>query len=175
MAYRLKLDSKWRGIHNVFNECLLHPYTKGVFPSQKAIPPPPPDIINGVEEQEIEDILASRERRNRIEYLISWKGYPSEENEWIPEHNLANAPDAIRDFHCSHPTAPRPEKRLHLHYHADIPDAPCICPICLNTPQPTTLSMSLFADPDFLEFRKQYQKYPEHMFELVPSDADITL
>ena len=58
-AYKLKLDSKWRGIHNVFNECLLHPYTKGVFQSQKTIPPPPPDIVNGVEEQEIEEILAS--------------------------------------------------------------------------------------------------------------------
>ena len=61
-AYRLKLDLKWRGIHNVFNECLLHPYTKGMFPSQKTTPPPPPDIINRVEEQEIEEILASRER-----------------------------------------------------------------------------------------------------------------
>ena len=60
-AYKLKLDSKWRGIHDVFNECLLHPYTKGMFPSQKTMPPPPPDIINGVEEQEIEEILASRE------------------------------------------------------------------------------------------------------------------
>ena len=173
-AYRLKLDPKWRGIHDVFNECLLRPYTKGVFPSQKTIPPPPPDIINGVEEQEIDEILASRERRNKIKYLVSWKGYPSEENEWISESNLSNAPDAIRDFHRSHLTAPHPEKKLRLRYQADIPDAPCVCPICLETPLPPTSSSSLFINPDFLEFRKQFQRYPENMFELVPSNADVT-
>ena len=173
-AYKLKLDPKWRGVHNVFNECLLHPYTKGAFPSQKTAPPPPPDIINGVEEQEIKEILASRERRNKIEYLVAWKGYPSEENEWITESNLANAPDSIRDFHRSHPTAPRPEKKLRLRYQANIPDAPCVCPICLDTPPTSISSSSLFVDPDFLEFRKQFQKYPESMFELVPSNADVT-
>ena len=60
--YCLKLDPKWRGIHNVFNECLFHPYHKGTFSSQKMAPPPPPDLINRVEEQEIEEILASKER-----------------------------------------------------------------------------------------------------------------
>lgn len=87
-TYHLKLDPKWHRIHNVLNECLLHPYHKGTFPSQKMIPPPPPDLINGVEEQEIEEILASKEQRGKIEYLIHWKGFPSEENEWITESNL---------------------------------------------------------------------------------------
>ena len=109
-----------------------------------------------------------------IEYLVSWKGYPTEENEWIKESNLTNAPDAIRDFHRSHPTAPRPEKKLRLRYQANIPDAPCVCPICLATPPTPLPPSSLFTDPEFLEFRKQFQKYPENMFELVPSDADVT-
>ena len=87
---------------------------------------------------------------------------------------MTNAPDAIRDFHCSHPMAPRPEKKLRLRYQANIPDAPCVCPICLDTPLPVAPPSSLFSTLDFLEFRKQYQKYPEHLFELVPSDADIT-
>ena len=127
-----------------------------------------------MEEQEIEEILASREQRNKIEYLVSWKGYPSEENEWITESHLTNAPDAIRDFHRYHPTAPRTKKKLRLQYQADVPDAPCVCPICLEIPLPAVPSSSLFSNLDFLEFRKQYQKYPENMFELVPSDADVT-
>lgn len=56
-AYELKLDSKWCGIHLVFNECLLHPYKKGEFPLQKMPPPPPPIIIPQDEEHEIEDIV----------------------------------------------------------------------------------------------------------------------
>lgn len=34
LAYKLKLDPKWCGIHLVFNECLLHPYKKGEFQLQ---------------------------------------------------------------------------------------------------------------------------------------------
>ena len=49
-AYQLKLDPKWCGIHNVFNEYLLHPYHQGMCPSQKTTPPPPSDLINRIEE-----------------------------------------------------------------------------------------------------------------------------
>ena len=60
-AYKLKLDPRWWGIHPVFHESLLHPYSIPEFPSQQKKPPPPPDLIQGVEEQEIEEILASWE------------------------------------------------------------------------------------------------------------------
>ena len=60
-AYKLKLDAKWCNIHPVFHESLLHPYAPSTFPSQQKSPPPPLDLIQGVEEQEIEEILASRE------------------------------------------------------------------------------------------------------------------
>ena len=170
-AYRLKLDPKWRGIYNVFNECLLHPYHQGTFPSQKTTPPPPPDLINEVEEQEIEEILASKERRGKIEYLVHWKGFPLEENEWITESNLKNAPDAIKEFHRFHPTAPRPKKTMNLRYSADLPDSPCTCPICEGDPIPAH-SSNLFSSPSFLSFRERYQKYPDKMFD-IPSTSGI--
>jgi len=93
---------------------------------------------------------------------VSWKGYPVEENEWIIGSNLTNATDAIKAFHRSHPTAPRPQKTLRLRYSAEIPDSPCICPICQNIPIPPPSGLS--TDPDFLAFHKQYQGYPNEMF-----------
>jgi len=122
--------------------------------SQKVPPPPPPDIINGVEEQEIEEILASQEQKGKIEYLVSWKGFPNKENKWIAADKLSNAPDIVKAYHRSHPTAPQPHKTMNLQYSADIPDSPCSCSICLHSPTPTP--SSLFSTPEFLAFRKQY-------------------
>ena len=76
------------------------------FPSQKQQPPPPPEIISGVEEAEVEYVIDSKCVGNTIHYLIHWKGFPHEENKWIPVKELANAQMAIKDFHCSNPNAP---------------------------------------------------------------------
>ena len=93
-------------IHPVFHKCLLHPYHQGDFPSQKKAPPPPPEIISGVEEAEVEYIIDSKCVGNTIHYLIHWKGFPHEENEWIPVKELTNTQTVIRDFHHSNPDAP---------------------------------------------------------------------
>lgn len=175
-AYKLKLDPKWRGVHPVFHESILHPYTAPSFPSQKAKPPPPPDIIQGVEEHEIEEILASRERRGNIEYLIAWKGFPAEENEWIMASKLANAEEAVKGFHRTHPTAPRPQKRLKLRYNAQEPDPPCSCLICVpahSSSTPFTLSSDLFSSPKFLEFRSRFRRFDNSFFDF-PCAADVT-
>ena len=115
-TYKLKLDLKWHGVHPVFHKPLLHPYSIPSLASQKKPPLPPPDLIQGVEEQEIEEILASQERHRKIEYLISWKGFPSEENEWIIASKMTHMEDAIKDFHQTHPTVPHPQKQMQLQY-----------------------------------------------------------
>ncbi|PFH45171.1 hypothetical protein AMATHDRAFT_162323 [Amanita thiersii Skay4041] len=41
---------------------------------------PPPDLVDGAEEYEVEEILDSRVRRGRkLEYLVKWFGYLMEE------------------------------------------------------------------------------------------------
>ncbi|PFH44626.1 hypothetical protein AMATHDRAFT_116671, partial [Amanita thiersii Skay4041] len=41
---------------------------------------PPPDLKNGDEEWEVEEVRDSRVRQGgQIEFLVKWKGYPTEE------------------------------------------------------------------------------------------------
>jgi len=79
-AYRLKLPSTWK-IHPVFHVSKLTIYHR----QGTAACPPPPDIIEGEPQQEIEDILDRRVRRGKPQYLVKWHGFPMEENEWKSE------------------------------------------------------------------------------------------
>jgi hypothetical protein len=51
----------------------------------------PPDLINDEEEYEVEAVLAHKETDKRRHYLVSWKGYSTASNKWVPQENLANA------------------------------------------------------------------------------------
>ena len=161
-SYRLKLDKTWRNIHPVFHECLLHPYHSGEFPSQQTKPPPPPDIISGVEEAEIEYVIDSKRVGNTIHYLIHWKGFPREDNEWIPVKELTNAQGAIKDFHRQNPDAPRPAIVIRRHTKSNDPD--CSCPLCLGIPPPTP--SSLFTTNEFKHFRKKYNHLDNSLFDI---------
>jgi hypothetical protein len=105
-AYKLKLPASWK-IHPVFNEYLLTPHVEPRFPSQKQDQPPLPEIVNNDLEYEVEEILDSRMRRSKLQYLVKWKGYPTEENTWEPEENVKNAASLVALFHKTHPSAPR--------------------------------------------------------------------
>ncbi|XP_077105566.1 uncharacterized protein LOC143764162 [Ranitomeya variabilis] len=42
----------------------------------RVVPPPQPVVIDGQEQFVVEKIVDSRIRRNRLQYLIRWQGYP---------------------------------------------------------------------------------------------------
>ena len=56
-AYRLKLPPQWKNVHPVFHVSKLEPYHED--PSNPNHPRPPPDVIEGEPEWEIEKILDS--------------------------------------------------------------------------------------------------------------------
>ena len=89
-----------------------------------------------------------REKRGSIEFLIHWKGFPREENEWKKETELENAKDSIRDFYRRHPTASRLNKTIQLR--SSEYDSPCICPICTKQPFPIATKGSILLSSDFL-------------------------
>ena len=60
--------------------------------------PPPPVVIEGEMEYEVEKILSKRKQYGRIEYLVCWKGYMAEEDTWERKENLGNAQKALRDY-----------------------------------------------------------------------------
>src|SRR6202008_4940954 len=97
VAYRLILPPRWN-IHPVFHASLLTPAHEttmnGPLYSQ-----PPPDIINGEPEYEVERILDERitGRARRHEYLVLWKGYPLSDASWEPASGV-HAPDLVREF-----------------------------------------------------------------------------
>src|SRR6202023_2131078 len=71
------------------------------------ITPPEPIEVEGNPEYEVEEVIDSRLKRGKLEYLVKWSGYTDDYNTWEPKTNLENAAEAIADFHRLHPSAPR--------------------------------------------------------------------
>jgi len=61
-------------------------------------PAPPPDIINEEEEYEVEEIKKHQKKGWGTQYLIHWKGYGNEHNQWIAESGLPHAKEVIEDY-----------------------------------------------------------------------------
>jgi hypothetical protein len=94
VTFWLELPPAWR-IHDVFHASLLSPYqeTPEHGPNFSW---PPPDIVDGEVEQEIERILDhwQTSRRQCLQYLVKWKGFPKSNNKWV-FHEHMHAPEAI--------------------------------------------------------------------------------
>jgi len=95
-VFQLELPEEWM-IHNVFNEDLLTRYVKLKFQGQHKDPAPPPTIINEKEEYEVEEVRKHSTRGWGTQYLIHWKGYGDEHDQWIVESGLPHARQEIED------------------------------------------------------------------------------
>src|SRR5882724_11953676 len=91
----------------MFSVTLLQPYNADMITKQVQCDPPPPVIHDGVEEYEVELILDSRILRGKLEYLIHWKGYGIEEDEWRPSEDIKGARRLVSKFHHQNPEAPQ--------------------------------------------------------------------
>jgi hypothetical protein len=109
-AYQLKLPRTLKQLHPVFPVIKLTPAPDDPIPGRRPHPPPPPVLIEGEPEWEVEEILNSRMFRGRLEYLIRWKGYGLEEASWESRTNV-HAPLLTTKFHQEHPGAPRHIRR----------------------------------------------------------------
>ena len=106
IAFKLELPLRMK-IHPVFHVSLLEPYYPNIIPGRVQTPPPPV-IVDGFSEYEVKEILDSRIRHNKLQYLVDWVGYRPDERTWEPLDNLENASDAIGQFHRKHPQRPNP-------------------------------------------------------------------
>jgi Chromo (CHRromatin Organisation MOdifier) domain len=101
VASRLDLPASWN-IHPVFHNTLLTPYIETNAHSPNFMRPPP-DLINGEVEYEVEAIRSHRHfgKNKRLQYLLKWKGYPEADNTWESEDQL-NAPDLLKQYNRHH-------------------------------------------------------------------------
>jgi Chromo (CHRromatin Organisation MOdifier) domain/Integrase zinc binding domain len=101
VASQLDLPVSWN-IHPVFHNSLLTPYveTNAHGPNFTR---PPPDLINGEVEYEVEAIRSHHYfgKNKRLQYLLKWKGYPEANNTWESEDHL-NMPDLLRQYNRRH-------------------------------------------------------------------------
>ena len=97
VAYELKLPKHWK-IHPVFHASLLTPYVETIVHGSNFLRPSP-DIVDGQEEYEVEQILShwTFGCNKQLQYLIKWKGYPSSDNTWEPAENL-HADELIQEY-----------------------------------------------------------------------------
>jgi hypothetical protein len=102
--YRLELPTQW-SIHSVFHIDLLMPYKETIMHGPN-FTRPAPELIDGEEEYSVEKILDSRRfsRRQQLQYLVKWEGYPDSDNMWVDKDDVF-AEDKVREFKASNPKA----------------------------------------------------------------------
>jgi len=110
-AYKLALPASMCYIHDTLHISLLDPVKSTPIPPHGLPAAPPAAYIKDNQEYfKVQDILNSRRTRNRLEYLIKWKGYPDSDNSWEPSSYVSSR-GLVKIFHRRHPTKPAPSSR----------------------------------------------------------------
>jgi hypothetical protein len=100
VVYRLKLPNHMK-IHDVFHIDLLTLFQQTEVYGE-AFPQPPPELVQGEEEYEVEEIVSDQRHgpRCKAQYLIKWKGYPASENSWVDTKDI-HVKDLVKEYHDS--------------------------------------------------------------------------
>jgi hypothetical protein len=103
ITFTLQLPEQWQ-IHPTFHASELSSYHETDIHGPN-FQEPPPDIINEEEEYKVEAILTHKGMGKQRHYLVSWIGYSSASNKWIPEENLGNASEIMKVYKKKHKLA----------------------------------------------------------------------
>ena len=98
-AYELELPLNV-GKHPVFHVSMLEPYNVNPIPGRRSPMPPLELDLDGEATWEVEEVLSSRTRYTKSQYLIKWKGYSPDDNTCEPYDNLlSGAKESVKAFH----------------------------------------------------------------------------
>ena len=156
VAYQLQLPIAWT-IHDVFHASLLTPYHENEAHGPNYTRPPP-DLIAGEAEYEVESIVNHRfyGRTHTLQYLIHWKGYPSADDSWESAEQV-HAPALVARYHRKNPlqdpqTHKNPKRRRKISIHSTLLTT-LACPLPLP---PSSKSTKKTAPPT----RSHHKKSP---------------
>ncbi|KHJ33770.1 hypothetical protein EV44_g3806 [Erysiphe necator] len=108
-SYELGLPENWR-MSRLFYADRLRKDSNKPLPGQE-YERLNPDIVDGEEEWEVENILSSRIYYGKLHYMVQWRGWDTD-SEYCNAHNFINAPFKIREFHEQNPDCEGPPARL---------------------------------------------------------------
>jgi hypothetical protein len=91
----------------MFHASLLSPY-KEMGEHGTNFPEPPPDLVEGEEEYEVEQVLASRchGHGKKLQYLLKWRGYSQAHDSWELADQV-HVEELVDKFHQENPKAIR--------------------------------------------------------------------
>jgi hypothetical protein len=98
--YKLGFDYGMQHVHPWVSRQHLKRYTPpddNMFPSQRYSRPEPIQI-EGEPQWVVEKVVSDRTKRNKIQFLVHWKGYPEHEATWEPLDHMAGAEEAIEEY-----------------------------------------------------------------------------
>ena len=98
--YYLQLPGTWH-IHPVFHAILLSPYLETAVHGLNYTRPPP-DLIEGEEQYEVEAIHGHKRWGHGYRYLVKWANYSISDNMWQSAEDLKDAPKILSEYQYSH-------------------------------------------------------------------------
>lgn len=102
VTFRVELPPFYK-IHDVFHVDTFRPYLQSPESlGTRVAAPPDTTLIDGEEEYEVDEILKYRFYRRQHQFLVSFKGYGREADEWLPVSNLDNCMDMVTAFKQQH-------------------------------------------------------------------------
>jgi hypothetical protein len=117
MLRRLELPAQLRRVHPVFHVSLLIPYWANELEGREVVEPPTPEVLdNGDLGYVVSKIIHSKVLRSgrsgkKTQYLVRFKGYGDETNEWVSPAEFDHDDRVVAELFKRYPHLPQPGRQ----------------------------------------------------------------